>query len=67
MFKSNGVDPVAVRKQFDRRGAALSDADFLLRDVEEQMFERFDPIRISPTRIVDLGCGLGDGLSLIHI
>jgi malonyl-CoA O-methyltransferase len=62
MFKPNGVDPVAVRKQFDRRGAALSDADFLLRDVEEQMFERFDPIRIAPTRIVDLGCGLGDGL-----
>jgi len=62
MLKPSGIDPIAVRRQFDRRGAALSDADFLLRDIEEQMFERLDLIRLEPDQMVDMGCGLGDGL-----
>lgn len=62
MLKPNGIDPFAVRHQFDRRAASLSNADYLLRDIEAQMLERLDVIRIEPKNMVDMGCGLGDGL-----
>lgn len=62
VLTSPALDPAAVRRQFNRRGAALADADFLLREVEGQMLDRLDVIRVDPQRIVDIGCGLGAGL-----
>ena len=62
MLRPSGLDPIAVRRQFERRGAALSEADFLLREVERVMLERLEAVRIAPTTLLDVGCGLGNGL-----
>jgi malonyl-CoA O-methyltransferase len=51
-----------VRRQFDRRATRPDPADFLLREVERRMFERLDLVRLQPSRLVDVGCGLGDGV-----
>ncbi|HYF59432.1 MAG TPA: methyltransferase domain-containing protein [Burkholderiaceae bacterium] len=56
------LDRAAVRRQFDRRAATPDPADFLLREVERRMLERLDLIRIEPARVLDVGCGLGDGV-----
>lgn len=56
------LDRSAVRRQFDRRAAAPDPGDFLLREVERRMLERLDLVRLTPGRILDVGCGLGDGV-----
>jgi malonyl-CoA O-methyltransferase len=56
------LDRSAVRRQFDRRAAAPDGADWLLREVERRMLERLDLIRLQPERVLDVGCGLGDGV-----
>lgn len=53
------LDRSAVRRQFDRR---VHDGGFLPREVESRMFERLDLVRLQPARILDVGCGLGDGV-----
>jgi malonyl-CoA O-methyltransferase len=62
MPEPSDLDRAAVRRQFDRRVAPEDPAAFLLREVERRMFERLDLIRIVPRRILDVGCGLGDGV-----
>lgn len=59
---TDGLDPRAVRRQFGRRGGGLARADFLLREIERQMLERLDVVRLAPGRVLDIGCGLGRGL-----
>ncbi|MCL4747705.1 MAG: methyltransferase domain-containing protein, partial [Burkholderiaceae bacterium] len=68
MRVSADLDPRAVRLQFDRRATrranadfSLARADFILREVERRLFDRLDPIRVDPQRVLDLGCGLGSG------
>jgi malonyl-CoA O-methyltransferase len=51
-----------MRRQFDRRASAPDGADWLLREVERRMLERLDLIRLEPGRVLDVGCGLGDGV-----
>jgi malonyl-CoA O-methyltransferase len=62
MPEPSDLDRSAVRRQFDRRSARPDPADFLLREVERRMFERLDLVRLQPSRILDVGCGLGDGV-----
>jgi malonyl-CoA O-methyltransferase len=62
MPEPSDLDRSAVRRQFDRRASPPDPADFLLREVERRMFERLDLIRLEPARILDVGCGLGDGV-----
>jgi len=57
-----GLSLNAVQRQFDRRAPRAVDADFLHREIEQRMFERLDLVRISPSRILDAGCGYGAGL-----
>jgi len=57
-----GLSLNAVRRQFDRRALRAVDADFLHREIEQRMFERLDLVRISPSRILDAGCGYGAGM-----
>jgi malonyl-CoA O-methyltransferase len=56
------LDRSAIRRQFDRRVVVPDPADFLLREVERRMLERLDLIRLEPSRVLDVGCGLGDGV-----
>jgi malonyl-CoA O-methyltransferase len=62
MPQPSDLDRAAVRRQFDRRATPHDPADFLLREVERRMFERLDLIRLEPRRLVDVGCGFGDGV-----
>ena len=45
-------------RQAAARGAD-TDSDFLAREIARRMDERLDLIRITPRRILDLGCGAG--------
>jgi malonyl-CoA O-methyltransferase len=56
------LDRSAVRRQFDRRADVPDPGDFLLREVERRMLERLELVRLAPDRILDVGCGLGDGV-----
>src|SRR5258705_11007008 len=60
------LDPVQVRRAFERAAAAGGDAAVLQREVERRMFERLDYIRVRPHRVLDSGCGVGRGLKLLR-
>lgn len=62
MLTPPDLDPSALRRQFSRRAASAGRADFLLAEVEARMLERLDVVRLSPARVVDVGCGVGRGL-----
>ena len=54
-----------IRRAFDRVASAFAANDFLYREMARRMDERLEMVRLSPTRILDAGCGLGaDRLSL---
>ena len=65
MLKPPDLDPRAVRRQFGRRAPRLADHDFLLREIESRMLERLDLIRLAPACVLEVGCGLGGGLSAL--
>ncbi len=48
-----------VRAQFERRALRFAAHDFLLREVSRRLLERLDIIRLTPQRILDVGCGTG--------
>jgi len=56
------LDRRLLRQRFDRAAARYDSADVLAREIARRMDERLDYIRISPKRIVDLGCGTGSDL-----
>jgi malonyl-CoA O-methyltransferase len=63
MLQPFALDPRVVRQQFDRRAANFEANDYLLREIERRMFERLDVVKIAPLKILDLGCGLGSGVT----
>ena len=65
MLKPPDLDPRAVRRQFSRRADRIHAADFLLREVEHRMLERLDLVRLAPSAILDVGCGVGLGLQAL--
>jgi malonyl-CoA O-methyltransferase len=48
-----------VRRAFERAARTYDDAAILQREVCARLFEHLDPMRLSPRRAVDLGCGTG--------
>jgi malonyl-CoA O-methyltransferase len=48
-----------VARQFGHRAARLAAHDALLREIAARMLARLELIRLSPQRILDVGCGLG--------
>lgn len=54
-------DKAQVRRAFDRAAASYDAAAVLQREVGERLLERLDLLKIQPVRILDLGCGTGQG------
>ncbi len=54
-----------VQRQFDRRAARFAQHDALLREVNRRLVDRFDYMRITPQRMLDVGCGLGVSRALL--
>jgi malonyl-CoA O-methyltransferase len=57
----NDVDPAAVRRAFGRAARTYDGAAVLQREVGTRMLSRLDVVKIAPQRILDLGCGTGEG------
>ncbi len=48
-----------VRRSFDRAARSYDEAAFLQREVCARLVEHLEPMRLSPRRLLDLGCGTG--------
>jgi malonyl-CoA O-methyltransferase len=57
----NDVDAAAVKRAFARAARTYDGAAALQREVGARMLSRLDVVRIAPQRILDLGCGTGEG------
>jgi len=60
------IDLRAARQRFRRAAPTYGDGAILAREVQQRMAERLDYIRHSPSRVLDAGCGSGDGLRLLR-
>jgi len=60
------VDKKAVRAAFARAAARYDAAAVLQREIADRLLARLDYMRIAPQRILDLGCGTGYALDLLH-
>lgn len=56
------LDPVRVRRAFERAASTYDAAAVLQREVGQRMAERLDFIKLAPATILDAGCGTGDAL-----
>jgi malonyl-CoA O-methyltransferase len=54
-----------VRRQFDRRAKSLALHGFLLEEVARRLADRLDYIKLTPARILDVGCGAGRAEALL--
>ena len=52
-------DKRQVRRSFERASGHYDDFAVLQREVRQRLLQRLDPLRLTPQRIVDLGCGTG--------
>ncbi|GAB2901005.1 methyltransferase domain-containing protein [Uliginosibacterium flavum] len=59
------LDHALIRRRFSAGAAKAREADFLAREVASRMAERLDYIRLTPKRILDLGCGHGADLPML--
>lgn len=57
------LDRPLLRRRFERAAATCDSVDLLTREVARRMDERLDYIRITPRRILDLGCSTGADLA----
>lgn len=48
-----------------RRSRRIGDAEFLLREIERRMFDRLELVKMQPERLMDIGCGRGQGLAIL--
>jgi malonyl-CoA O-methyltransferase len=55
------VDPTAVKRAFGRAARTYDGAAALQREVGTRMLSRLDVVKIQPRRILDVGCGTGEG------
>ena len=53
------VDRRQVGRRFSRVAASYEQADFFAREVDRRMQERLDYVKVTPQRILDLGCSRG--------
>jgi malonyl-CoA O-methyltransferase len=51
---------------FDRRAVTFGEVAFLPREIAQRMRERLDYIKVTPTHVLDAGCGAGDDLPVLR-
>lgn len=59
------LDRRAAQRAFDR-AAERGAESFIAREIEQRMAERLEYIRHAPTRILEAGCGAGQGVALLR-
>lgn len=55
-----------LRRAFDRRAHRFAQMYFLPREVAQRMLEHLAPIKLSPQRILDIGCAVGGALPALQ-
>lgn len=60
------LDRHLVRRRAAQAARSYTGADFLAREIARRMDERLDYIRLTPSRILDLGCGPGADQPLLR-
>ena len=65
-MSSAAIDRRRVQQNFTRAAAGYEDFAIAQREIARRMFERLDPVRLDPARILDLGCGTGASLAALH-
>lgn len=59
------LDSALIRRRFSASAPHASKNDFIAREISSRMTERLDYVRITPKRILDLGCGHGADLPML--
>lgn len=60
------IDGGRVQRNFARAAPGYDALAVAQREIARRLFERLDPVRLEPQRIVDLGCGTGASLAALH-
>ncbi|WP_233828058.1 methyltransferase domain-containing protein [Paraburkholderia sp. ZP32-5] len=59
-------DSRRLRRIFDRRAASFDEVAFLPREIAQRMRERLDYIKVTPTSVLDAGCGAGEDIPALR-
>lgn len=59
------VDTRQVRRAADAAAASYPAAAVIAREIGQRMLERLEFVNLTPSRVLDLGCGTGDDLPLL--
>lgn len=60
-LSAGAIDRRAARRASARAAASYAGAAVLAREVEARMLERMQYVKLAPQRVLDAGCGVGDG------
>lgn len=66
MIQPFALDLRAARRAFERSASSAGEVSVLAREVERRMAERLQYVRVDPARVLDAGCGAGEGIALLR-